>query len=119
MISGGKSSNEISIAFQLADWRDGWKIVDEKTGEPIDMGGEDGKDGKGGGEGGKGGGASGKGGTGSGSGAGGGAGSGGKGGAGGGKGADLNDKEVNNMLSLLQRVIRLEDEVGIGPGSKG
>ena len=31
----------------------------------------------------------------------------------------MDGKELNNLMTLLQRVIRLEDEVGVGPGSKG
>ena len=127
LFAGGTDSNKISVAFQLADPNDGWKIVDEKTGETIKTGeeGKDGKDGKDGGkEGGKGGAGAGKGGAGSGkgggaagSGAGGGKGTGGNGA--GGKAANLDGKELNNLMTLLQRVIRLEDEVGVGPGSKG
>ena len=93
LFAGGTDSNKISVAFQLADPNDGWKIVDEKTGETIANGdeGKDGKDtGKGGTGDGKGGGDTGAGqggagGSGSGSGAGGNKGSGGgkNGGAGG------------------------------------
>lgn len=120
LFAGGQANNKISVAFQVADWRDGWKIVDEKTGEVISTGeeGNDGKDeGKGGGEAGKGGSGSGKGGGAAGSGAGGGKGTGGNGA--GGKAANLDGKELKNLMTLLQRVIRLEDEVGVGPGSKG
>lgn len=33
LFAGGQSNNVISVAFQLADPNDGWKLVDEKTGE--------------------------------------------------------------------------------------
>ena len=132
LFAGGTDSNKISVAFQLADPNDGWKIVDEKTGETIANGdeGKDGKDtGKGGTGDGKGGGDTGAGkggagGSGSGSGAGGNKGSGGgknggAGGSSGGAGGNLSgEKDLKALLTLIQRVLRLEKEVGIGPGSQ-
>lgn len=128
VFAGGQSNNVISVAFQLADPNDGWTLVDEKTGEQIDAGengeGADGKggDGKGGGDAGAG--KGGAGGSGSGSGVGGNKGSGGgknggAGGSSGGAGGNLSgEKDLKALLTLIQRVLRLEKEVGIGPGSQ-
>jgi hypothetical protein len=131
VFAGGQSNNVISVAFQFADPNDGWTLVDEE-GNPVE--GEEGK-----GEGGEGGdGSGGEGAAGSGGGKGGGSvasgsggssgGSGGKGtghggalGSGGGSSAGNLEggKDIKSLMSLLQRVERLEDNVGVGPGSKG
>ena len=31
----------------------------------------------------------------------------------------MDQKDIKSLLTLLQRVERIEDEVGVGPGSKG
>ena len=112
LFAGGQNSNVISVAFQPADWRDGWKMVE--SGNDIEGAegddGEGGKDGKGG-EGGSGNGSPGSGSTGSdplgtsggsGGGSGSGAGSNGQGAVGGANGSGLD---------LLQRVVRIEDKM--------
>ena len=40
LFSGGQSNNVISVAFQLADPNDGWKLIDEKD-KPINQDDED------------------------------------------------------------------------------
>ena len=52
LFAGGQTNNVISVAFQMADPNDGWKLVDEKTGKEVDTGEEENaqgeeKDGKG------------------------------------------------------------------------
>lgn len=123
LFAGGTETGKIQAAFQLADPNDGWTVVDEKTGKTIAS--PDGGDGKGGADGkgsGTGGGSS-KGGSGkSGSAGGGSSGKGGPGGGGNGEpggGADLEKSDLKNVLNMLQRVERIEKEVGIGPGAEG
>ena len=96
MFSGGQANNVISLSFQLADPEDGWKLVDEKTGEEIDTG-EDGENPGGGGDGSGG----------SGDGTGGGEGKGGTGGSGGGNPGSGG----SSNLSLSQRLTRAEDKL--------
>lgn len=118
LFSGGQSNNVVSVAFQMADPEDGWKLVDEKTGKEIEtgeVGAEGGDAGAEGGGRGSGSSSSSGGETGSGSGDGK-----GNGGGTGSSGEELSgDKDMNKLLTLLQRVERLEDTVGVGPGSKG
>ena len=40
LFSSGQSNNVISVAFQLADWNDGWKEVEDETpaSESTDIG---------------------------------------------------------------------------------
>lgn len=104
IFAGGQNSNVISVAFQSADWRDGWKLVESKNDiagvEGSEGGEEGGKDGKDGGK---------DGGPGSGgkSGAGGGA-----GGAGAGKGSGADGEAGSGSgMSLLQRVVKIEDKM--------
>ena len=37
LFAGGQANNVISVAFQMADPDDGWTLVDEKTGQPIEV----------------------------------------------------------------------------------
>lgn len=122
VFSGGQESNTISVAFQMADMNDGWKTVGEEgkkdpeggaAGDGGDGKGNDGKGGAGGkgAVGGSGNGASGNGGSGAGK-------AGGNGNAAGGTNVNIDDKQMQSLMSLLQRVNRLEEEVGIGEGSK-
>ena len=108
LFSGGQSNNVVSVAFQLADWRDGWKLVEEekeKGGEEGSSGGDGGKEGGGsgrsdgsGGSGGKGDGSSGSEPTGA-------SGDGSSGAVG------LGEKDMDSLMTLLQRVRNVEKEV--------
>ena len=119
IFAGGQSNNVISVAFQMADPNDGWKLIKEKDDGTTD--GTEGSDPSGGGD--SGGGASGSGGNGAGS-----KDSGNDSGKGGGMKAAMTPQEVKdytkvfadgkdgeknmgNLKSLATRVKRIEDEV--------
>ena len=147
MFAGGQKSESISVAFQMADMNDGWKLVESDDSNPEGAGGSEGEKGKSssGGASSSSGASGGKGGSSNGpndSGAGGGS-SGKNGGSGGGKNgssgssgsstpfglspdspmlAPIGAQEAQSNPkdasgNLAARVKRLEDEVGITPPS--
>ena len=129
LFAGGQKSESISVAFQMADMRDGWKLVQDSNEEGDGQGeegeardGEAGEDRTGSDE--VRGGTSGSEGSGdSSSSSSEGENSDGKSGSNGVSNEDIlkeiGDKGVQSLMTLIKRIERLEDNVGVGPGSQG